>query len=209
MVDLRAELDAYREELESARLQPLAVRTYTERSETFIRWLDGRYTSRGPNRVDTMGSRGMDDSWLDEAAVQQRVVAWLEQEGWNIIRQAHGRERGTDIDAERDGERLSVEVKGHPRRIHSFGVNTGKPRKWHPGAQARTYFGNAVHAALTMLHADPERQVAIALPDMSIYRGQVERSRSPLHTPSAYGSCSWPVTERCPMADSVPRESHA
>jgi hypothetical protein len=33
-----------------------------------------------------------------------------------------------------------------------------------------------------MLHADPERQVAIALPDMSIYRGQVERSRSPLRT---------------------------
>jgi hypothetical protein len=175
---LVSELTGYRAELEGARMQPLAVRTYVTSSEMFVRWLGGRYTVRGPLAAPPPVDE--DDSWLDESSVQEHVVQWLESNGWTILRQAMGRERGTDIDAERDGELLSIEVKGYPRRIHTFGVNKGKTRKWHPAAQARTYYGNALHAALTMLHADATRGVAIALPDVQLYRWQYERSRTPL-----------------------------
>jgi hypothetical protein len=175
---LREDLDAYADELRAAQLKPLAQQAYVGRADTFVRWLDGRYTARGPR--GNAGPVGEDDSWLAEAAVQASLIAWLEREGWTIVRQAHGREHGTDIDATRGEERLSVEVKGHPRQLHTFGVNKGQPRKWHPAAQARTYFGNALHTAITMLHADPECQVAIALPDVAVYRGLVDRSRDPI-----------------------------
>ena len=179
LAELRMDLVGYRTELQAARMKPSAVKTYTERSETFVRWLEGRYTSRGPNGLPLPVQD--DDSWLDEANIQRHVVAWLKAEGWTIVRQADGREHGTDIDAERGDSRLAIEVKGHPRRIHTFGANKGQERKWHPGAQARTYYGNAVHTAITMLHADPDRSVAIALPDVAVYRGLVDRSRDPLH----------------------------
>lgn len=178
VAQLREDVHAYADELRAAGLKPLAQRAYVGRADTFVRWLDGRYTSRGP-RGDT-GQVEEDDSWLAEAAVQARLIAWLERGGWTIARQAQGREHGTDIDAVRGEERLSVEVKGHPQQLHTFGVNKGQPRKWHPAAQARTYFGNALHTAMTMLHADPERQVAIALPDVAVYRGLVDRSRDPI-----------------------------
>jgi hypothetical protein len=177
-IELTSELASYRAELEAARMQPLAIRTYVNCSEMFVRWLGGHYTTRGPHAPAPPSED--DDSWLDEASIQEHVVRWLEADGWTILRQAMGRERGTDIDAERGGELLSIEVKGYPRRIHTFGAKRGKPRKWHPAAQARTYYGNALHSALTMLHADPTRRVAIALPDVQLYRLQVERSRAPL-----------------------------
>lgn len=193
---LREDLDAYADELRAARLKPLAIQAYVGRADTFVRWLDGRYTSRGPHgaaaRVDE------DDSWLDESAVQAKLIAWLEGDGWTIVRQAQGREHGTDIDATRGEERLSVEVKGHPRQLHTFGVNKGQRRKWHPAAQARTYFGNALHTAITMLHADPERQIAIALPDVAVYRGLVDRSREPL---SRLGFIIWFVRRDGEVSD--------
>jgi Holliday junction resolvase-like predicted endonuclease len=175
--NLRVDLEAYGDELRAARLKPLAISTYLGRSETFVRWLEGGYESRGPNGAPMPIEE--DDSWLDESAIQAHVVAWLKKEGWIILRQASGREHGTDIDAVRGKERLAVEVKGHPRRLHTFGANKGQARKWHPAAQVRTYYGSALHAAVTMLHADTERSVAIALPDVPSYRGLVDRSRDP------------------------------
>lgn len=189
LLELRDDLDAYRADLEAAKLRPMAVRTYVDRSETFIRWLEGAYTSKGPHGRSAPTDE--DDSWLDESNIQAHVVRWLESEGWRIVRQATGREHGTDIDAERGEERLAVEVKGHPRRLHVFGANKGQARKWHSGAQARTYYGNALHTATTMLHADPTRQAAIALPDLPVYRGLVQRSRGPLTT---IGMRVWFVT---------------
>jgi hypothetical protein len=176
--ELSEELKAYREELNAAHLQPQAINTYVNTSTIFVQWLAGTYRARGPRTERARLPE--DDSWLDESRVQAHVVRWLEESGWRIVRQATGREHGTDIDAERGSERISVEVKGHPRRLHVAGANKGQARRWHPGAQVRTYYGNALHAAMTMLHADPDRRVAIAFPDLPDYRGLVERSRGPI-----------------------------
>ena len=108
--ELRSDLSAYAEELRRARLKPLAVQTYLGRSETFVRWLEGGYSTRGPN-AGLRKAPDQDDAWLDESAVQEHVMAWLRADGWTILRYARGREHGTDIDAERNGQRLAVEVK--------------------------------------------------------------------------------------------------
>src|SRR5688572_15383067 len=44
---LRDDLTAYADELRAARLKPLAIQAYVTRADTFVRWLDGRYTARG------------------------------------------------------------------------------------------------------------------------------------------------------------------
>ena len=47
--DLKRELAAFERELRAVGLADSSVRTYVSRSATFLRWLDGDYTPRGPN----------------------------------------------------------------------------------------------------------------------------------------------------------------
>ncbi|MFP4148958.1 MAG: hypothetical protein ACLFV0_05665 [Nitriliruptoraceae bacterium] len=45
---LLAELDAFEQDLRAAGLRENSVRTYTDRTRTFLRWLVGEYTPQGP-----------------------------------------------------------------------------------------------------------------------------------------------------------------
>jgi len=47
--DLESDLDAFAGELRDAGLKQSSIDTYVGRSETFVRWLAGRYQPRGPN----------------------------------------------------------------------------------------------------------------------------------------------------------------
>lgn len=49
LAELRGELRRFGDELERAGLKPLSIATYVGRSDTFLRWLGGEYTPRGPN----------------------------------------------------------------------------------------------------------------------------------------------------------------
>ena len=46
--DLRKDLRRFEDELVEANLKPASVETYVGRSNTFLRWLDGRYEPKGP-----------------------------------------------------------------------------------------------------------------------------------------------------------------
>lgn len=48
--ELQRELDRFEHELRAAELAEASVRTYADRSRTFVRWLAGEYTPKGPNR---------------------------------------------------------------------------------------------------------------------------------------------------------------
>lgn len=50
IVELERELDRFAHELKAARLAEASIRTYVDRSRTFVRWLAGGYTPTGPNR---------------------------------------------------------------------------------------------------------------------------------------------------------------
>lgn len=46
--ELRDKLDEFERELVAAKLRPTSVRTYVDRTEIFLRWLEGNYRPRGP-----------------------------------------------------------------------------------------------------------------------------------------------------------------
>jgi hypothetical protein len=48
--ELLIELEEFERELKTAGLRDSSVRTYTDRTSTFLRWLVGDYTPRGPVR---------------------------------------------------------------------------------------------------------------------------------------------------------------
>jgi hypothetical protein len=47
--DLRAELRRFENELRAAGLRENSVSTYVDRTDRFLKWLDGDYQPRGPN----------------------------------------------------------------------------------------------------------------------------------------------------------------
>ena len=49
VADLRRELERFERELRAANLSENSVRTYVDRSRTFLRWLEGDYRPHGPH----------------------------------------------------------------------------------------------------------------------------------------------------------------
>jgi Holliday junction resolvase len=173
-------LERYRESVEARDLAPLTIQSYLQGASMFVRWLQGAY--RPGDRLPPSQDRGdrEDDAWLGEQETQVRLVRWLEADGWRITDQHVGHQHGVDVTAERGGTTMVIEVKGHPQDRLIAGEGKGQVRVYHPAAQARTYFANALHAALTMSQKDRRHLIAIALPDKDRYRNMVEMTRSPL-----------------------------
>jgi hypothetical protein len=48
IAELREDLRRFEDELIEAKLKPSTVDTYVQRSNTFLRWLDGKYEPSGP-----------------------------------------------------------------------------------------------------------------------------------------------------------------
>lgn len=109
-------------------------------------------------------------------------MAWLEGEGWAIVQQADIRagDHGVDIEARRGSDHLSIEVKGYPQATYARGERAGQPKRWHPGAQARTYFGTGLHAATIQRDRTVRGQVALALRNVKTYRLLLDQVRSAL-----------------------------
>jgi hypothetical protein len=94
---------------------------------------------------------------LSEDEVKEAVRAHLAADGWTVD-VAWGRQRGIDIDARRDTERLIIEAKGEvalqPQQVN--------------------YFLGALGELLQRMD-DPTARYGVALPDNRQYRGLVER----------------------------------
>jgi hypothetical protein len=202
IVELSTDVVTYRAEVRQAGKADRAVETYWVHASQFVRWLDGRFApcaslrpgrggrqtagagvgSAATARTPRASSRSADLAWAREASIQTAVVAWLAAAGWTIERAADtaAREHGPDIVATKTSRRLAVEAKGYPQATYESGEKAGEPKKWHPAAQARTYFGNAVHRALVMRDGMPGTEVAIALPDQPSNRTLVGQVRASL-----------------------------
>jgi hypothetical protein len=109
--------------------------------------------------------------WAWEGHVQSRLATYLAVSGWSILRVADTaqRERGIDIIAERDGQRLLVEVKGWPSTTYARGERAGQPKPTQPTTQAAVWFAEAL-TTLIRRGAEPESRLAMGLPDMPRYR---------------------------------------
>lgn len=175
---LQALMVEYAADVRSRDLAPLTVQTYLYGPAVFVRWLLGTYVPGQPTASEVDVDE--DDSWMSEQETQARLVRWLEANGWHDIEQSMGHQHGVDVTATKDGVRLAIEVKGHPQNRLIAGENKGAKRTFHPAAQARTYFANALHAAINTMHKQPDDLHVIAFPLVPRYRSMVEAARSPL-----------------------------
>lgn len=173
-------LASYRKYVEARDLATLTIQSYIRGASTFVRWLQGAYRPGDRPPPSSGDADGEDDSWLSEQETQIRLIRWLQEDGWRITDQHVGHQHGVDVMAERDGITLAIEVKGHPQDMLIAGENKGQARVYHPAAQARTHFANALHAALTMRHREPDHLIAIALPEVDRYRDMVKATRTSL-----------------------------
>lgn len=195
--ELRREIDAYETDLRKASLASAAVNTYVDHPRRFTRWLEGRFKTARPRRTSSPHTQMIAapkstgeaqppadaaPDWAWEGNVQAALVAWLAADGWTIDREADTKagDHGVDILARRNGERLAIEVKGYPQATYARGVNAGQPKRWHPGAQARTYFGTGLHAAIITRDRSTDAQAALALPDVPTYRSLLDQVRASL-----------------------------
>lgn len=121
-------------------------------------------------------------AWFWEGNVQAAVVRHLAAEGWHIRRVADtaSRERGVDVEADRDGMRLLVEVKGYPAATYARGKRAGQPQPTPAPLQARAYFSNALLSGVLMSGDHEGARVALAFPAMETYRALAERSQAAL-----------------------------
>ncbi len=106
--------------------------------------------------------------WSWEGNVQVAVVDFLVHEGWSVSRQANTatRERGKDIELEREGTKLWVTVKGFP-------AGTGRASRT---TQARHWFKAALFDVILWREGDLATEIAVALPAMPTYRNLAART---------------------------------
>ncbi len=121
--------------------------------------------------------------WFWEGNVQATLVRHLANDGWRRRRVAdtHSREHGVDIEAGSHRRLVLVEVKGYPSATYIKGPNEGQKKGFGVGAQARTYFGNAVLTGLLMRSDNSEARVVLVFPDLETFRTPARRSALPLH----------------------------
>jgi hypothetical protein len=112
---------------------------------------------------------------LTEDEVIDAVIGLLKREGWQIKSRATAQQRGYDIEAVQDTERLIVEAKGagssksHTRRFgHQFSKN-----------QVFDHVAKAILKALRVV-AGGEGHATVAFPDNENHRAEVEKVRAPL-----------------------------
>ena len=117
-----------------------------------------------------------------EGNVQAALVRHLANDGWRIRRVAdtHSREHGVDIEADRGGVTLLIEVKGYPYATYLNGPSEGQKKHFGVGAQARTYFGNAVLTGLLMRSDNADARVVLVFPALETFRTLARRSAPPL-----------------------------
>jgi len=110
--------------------------------------------------------------WHTEENTQRLLVEWLAGERWTIVRTANTatRAHGVDVVAERDGQRLGVEVKGYPSRFYVTGPNRGQVKTSTPKGQAKKWYANALVPAMRLRTREPNSLSVMCFPDFPVYR---------------------------------------
>lgn len=121
--------------------------------------------------------------WHTEANTQRLLVEWLAGEGWTIVRTANTatREHGLDVVAERDRQRLGVEVKGYPSRFYVTGPRKGQLKTTSPKEQAKKWFAHALVPAMRLRTREPDSLSVMCFPDFPVYRELYANTALSLH----------------------------
>ena len=103
---------------------------------------------------------------LTEDQTVELLMQHLKASGWNIISFCLGQQRGYDIEAERNNQKLYVEAKG----ARAGDSSPTKKRKFFDSGQIKDHMGKAIVKSLETQNKYPNAKVAIAHPDDSLIR---------------------------------------
>ena len=108
----------------------------------------------------------MIEKQLTEDETIQILMKYLQSENWTIESYCLGQQRGYDIVANRNNEKLIIEVKGAKANDKS----PTKKRESFDSGQLKTHLGKAVIKSFETQNNYPNAKVAIAHPDNSYIR---------------------------------------
>lgn len=103
----------------------------------------------------------MDEVKLTEDETVKYLLKYLESQEWKIISYCLGQKRGYDIVAERENERIIVEVKGAKANDYS----PTKRRKYFDSGQIKDHLGKAIVKSMETQNSFPNYKIGIAHPD--------------------------------------------
>ncbi|MFI5485653.1 hypothetical protein [Micromonospora echinaurantiaca] len=123
-------------------------------------------------------------SWDWEGNVQAVLCRWLEEQGWRLLQVADTatKQQGTDVVAERAGQRLHVEVKGYPSKTYADPRRAGEVKPTPPTLQAKHWYADALVKVLRLREKHSGDQVAMAFPDAPRYRSLLAETAGTLRT---------------------------
>ncbi len=114
----------------------------------------------------------------------ERLLTHLVGQGWRVLRVADTamREGGTDIVAERDGQRLHVEVKGWPSTSYADPARAGEQKRTLPTVQAGPASGGGGPQRHAVARQVPGRRGGAGVPHRGPVPGAArQRGRLPAH----------------------------
>lgn len=164
-------------------------------------WRDGHAAASArdatADRLDPSKTASADEpgfEWHTEENTQQLLVEWLKRNAWTVVRTANTatREHGVDVIAERQGERVGIEVKGFPSRFYVTGPKRGLVKPTTPVEQAKKWYSHALVPAMRLRTREPEWRSVMCFPDFPVYRRLHEDTASSLH---AAGVEVWLISE--------------
>ena len=128
---------------------------------------------------------------LTENDVVRKVTAYLEDDGYKILQSLSTLDKGVDIIAEKDGQKLYIEAKGatsSKEDSNRFGKGFNKN-------QVKIHIAMAILASMKVLSIKGHAKAAIALPDNQAHREIVKDIKNSLNTLSI--SVFWVGKDHC------------
>lgn len=117
-----------------------------------------------------------EDEWFEETNVAKKIKNFLHSTGHVIHKfNEDKKQRGPDIEAIKDKQKLIIEVKGYPSDKYVSGSNKGMKKPTNPNLQAKHWFGEALVALLIAKSRDPGCKIVVGLPSFKIYRDLVDK----------------------------------
>jgi hypothetical protein len=125
-----------------------------------------------------------EQEWFWEGNIRTRVLEYMQQdEGFSILSSGHltNSEMGIEVVAERvvGGHTVHrlVTVLGWPSHVYTRGTMAGQPRNTRPEVSARGWIAQAIFDLALGRGADPDLDLALALPTMASYIRYLQRLR--------------------------------
>lgn len=90
------------------------------------------------------------NEWFSEANVSRSVVKFLEQSGYEILKNNSEKisDRGADIIAKEGGKVEVIEAKGYPTEYHMRSDKKGQKKTTNPKLQAGHWFSDAIFSCI-------------------------------------------------------------